>query len=128
MNTNGMSRRVTRRIVSRSMSEANPAADGDDLPGDVVGLGGAEEIDAIRRLLDGAQSAERDLLLLERVEERGLYAVLDRAPAYVHRRARGVERLRHARLNEAECDAVHVHAIAAPLLRQRLGHADDGRF
>src|SRR5438552_13282176 len=63
VNTNGMSRAVTRRIVSRSIaeSEADAAADRNDLSRDVIGLGGAEEIDAIRRLLDGAQSAERDL-------------------------------------------------------------------
>src|SRR5512146_890335 len=125
MHTNGMSRRVTRRIVSRSMSEANPAADGDDLTGDVVGLGGAEEIDAIRRLLDGAQSAERDLLLLERFEERRLYAVPDRAAADIHRRVRRVEGLRHSRLDEPEGHAVHVDAITPPFLGQRLREPDD---
>src|SRR5512132_3966894 len=109
-----MSRRLTLRMVARSSaasparsaSEANSAADSDDLSGDVVGLGDAEEIDSIRRLLDGAQSAERDLLLLERVEQRGLNAIFDGASAHVDCGRRGVaERLRHACLNETERDA-----------------------
>jgi hypothetical protein len=97
-------------------------------PADVVAVGAAEEVDGARRLLGQAAAAERDHLV-HGGDAAALHADLDLAALHLDlARLALAQRLGEARLDVAEGHGVHRHVVAAELLGQRLGQADDARL
>src|SRR5580692_1481192 len=110
--------------MSDSALYVDSATHQQNLAAHVIALRNAEKIDRARGLLRLPGTAERHH---HRQRLRGLFGYADGKVPAVDRDLRVLsgERLREASIDEAEGDAIHVHLVAAPFLRQRLGETDE---
>src|SRR6185436_3151610 len=105
-----------------------PAVHHQALAADIVAVGAAEEIDRAGGLRRQAAAAERDHLV-HGGDAAALHADLDLAALDLDLAGFALaERLGEAGLDVAEGNRIHRDVVAAELLGQRLGEADDARL
>src|SRR5476651_456771 len=107
---------------------SEPAVHHQALAADIVAVGAAEEIDRARRLFRQAAAAERDHLV-HGGDAAALDSDLDLAALDLDlARLALAQGLGEAGLDIAEGHGIHRDVVAAELLGQRLGEADDARL